>query len=269
VTDRSKQWQPASVSGTTKQAGDIRSRWDWVEASVWTDRMLTALETGVKGGKWFSLIDKVASKRNLRASFARVKRNGGNPGVDHVTIAHFASDLEKNLERLSEQLRAGEYRPQAVRRAWIHKPGSREMRPLGIPTVRDRVVQGALRHVLEPIFERDFAEQSYGFRPGRGTKDALRQVVGLLKAGATWVVDADWRHYFETISHERLMALVEEKVSDGKVLELIRAYLEQEVLEAMAAWTVVESLPGCPGPPPGGRRVISGALCGRLRDLVP
>jgi len=214
-----------------------------VEASVWTDRMLTALENGVKGGKWFSLIDKVASKRNLRASFARVKRNDGDPGVDHVTIAQFESDLEKNLERLSEQLRAGQYRPQAVRRAWIRKPGSREMRPLGIPTVRDRVVQGALRHVLEPIFERDFAEQSYGFRPGRGTKDALRQVDGLLKAGATWVVDADWRRYFETISHERLMTLVEEKVSDGKVLELIRAYLQQEVLEAMASWTPERGTP--------------------------
>jgi len=205
--------------------------------------MLTALENGVKGGKWFSLIDKVASKRNLRASFARVKRNDGAPGVDHMTIAHFESDLEKNLERLSEQLGAGQYRPQAVRRVWIRKPGSREMRPLGIPTVRDRVVQGALRHVLEPIFERDFAEQSHGFRPGRGTKDALRQVDSLLRAGATWVVDADWRHYFETIPPERLMALVEEKVADGKVLELIRAYLEQEVLEAMEAWTPERGTP--------------------------
>lgn len=179
MTDRPKQAEPASVSSTTKQAGDIRTRWAWVEASVWTDRMLTALENGVKGGKWFSLIDKVASKRNLRASFARVKRNRGAPGVDHVTIAHFEVHLEKNLERLSEQLRAGEYWPQAVRRAWVEKPGSREKRPLGIPTARDRVVQGALRHVLEPILDRDFAERSYGFRPGRGPKDALRQVDGV------------------------------------------------------------------------------------------
>lgn len=205
--------------------------------------MLTALEDGVKGGKWFSLIDKVASLPNLRASFAQVKRNGGAAGVDHVTVEHFESTLEQNLKRLREQIRAGQYRPQAVRRTWIPKPGSREKRPLGIPTVRDRVVQGALRHVLEPIFEKDFSDQSFGFRPGRGAKDALRQVDGLLKSGATWVVDADWRHYFETIPHEPLMERVQEKVSDSKVLELLRAYLQQEVLETMAAWTPERGVP--------------------------
>jgi RNA-directed DNA polymerase len=153
--------------------------------------MLTALEDGVKGGVWFSLIDKVYSARNLRAAFAEVKANRGSAGIDRQTIAMFQAKLEANLRHLEEDLRAGTYGPQAIRRVYIPKPGKKELRPLGIPTVRDRVAQAAVRHVLEPIFERDFAAHSYGFRPGRGCKDALRRVAGLLDAGYTWVVDAD------------------------------------------------------------------------------
>ncbi len=163
--------------------------------------MLTALEQGVKGGKWFRLIDKVYALPNLRKAFARVKANGGAAGVDHVTVKEFERHLEANLEKLSRMLKDGSYRPQAIRRVWIPKPGSKEKRPLGIPTVRDRVVQAALRAVLEPIFERDFAAQSYGFRPNRGCKDALRRVDTLLKAGYSWVVDADLKSYFDTIPH--------------------------------------------------------------------
>ncbi len=124
-----------------------------------------------------------------------------------------------------------------MRRVWIPKPGSAEKRPLGIPTVRDRVVQAALRHVLEPIFERDFAEQSYGFRPNRGCKDALRRVDHLLRAGYTWVVDADLKSYFDTIPHDQLLERVREKVSDGRVLELLKAYLTQKVMETTKSWT--------------------------------
>jgi len=164
--------------------------------------MLTALEEGVKGGKWYSLMDKVWQKDNLRASFAKVKRNGGKAGVDHQTIESFEARLAENLEHLCQGLQEGSYQPQAVRRVWIPKPGKQEKRPLGIPTVRDRVAQGALRQVLEPIFERDLAPQSYGFRPGRGGKDARRRVDALLKAGYTWVVDVDWQAYFDAISHE-------------------------------------------------------------------
>ena len=141
--------------------------------------------------------------------------------MDHVSIEDYAENLDANLARLSETLRTGTYRPQAIRRHYIPKPGSQEKRPLGIPTVRDRVVQTALRMVLEPIFERDFAEHSYGFRPGRGCKDALRRVDELLKAGYTHVVDADLKSYFDTIPHDRLLALVAEKVADGRVLALI------------------------------------------------
>ena len=237
MTDREKEDQPAAVSEETKQAGEIRARWAWVEPSVWTERMLTALEQGVKGGKWFSLMDKVYALANLRAAFAEVKANGGAAGVDHQTVEMFERHLEENLAQLCQSLRDGSYRPQAVRRVWIPKPGSREKRPLGIPTVRDRVVQAALRHVLEPIFERDFAEQSYGFRPNRGCKDALRRVDQLLKADYTWVVDADLKSYFDTIPHRKLMERVEEKVSDGRVLELLQAYLTQKVMETAKSWT--------------------------------
>jgi RNA-directed DNA polymerase len=205
--------------------------------------MLTALEAGVKGGKWFSLMDKVYAPGNLQAAFAEVKANGGAAGVDHQTVEMFECHLDQNLEQLSRSLQEGSYRPQAIRRVWIPKPGSTEKRPLGIPTVRDRVVQAALRHVLEPIFERDFAEQSYGFRPNRGCKDALGRVDQLLKAGDTWVVDADLKSYFDTIPHQKLMEGVEEKVSDGRVLELLKAYLTQKVMETAKSWTPEEGTP--------------------------
>ena len=199
--------------------------------------MLTALEQGVIGGKWHSLIDKVYALPNLRRAFERVKANQGAAGVDHVTVEEFERHLEANLEKLAQALAAGSYRPQAVRRHWINKPGSKEQRPLGIPTVRDRVVQTALRAVLEPIFERDFAAHSYGFRPKRGCKDALRRVDTLLKQGYTWVVDADLKSYFDTIPRPELLARVKAKVSDGRMLKLLEAFLTQGVLEEMNLWT--------------------------------
>ena len=236
-----------TVSNWAKQIGDADSeifdRWLWVETAIWTPRMLTALEQGVKGGSWFSLIDKVYTFPALEAAFRKVEANKGAAGVDHVTIEMFAANLDTNLRRLVEQLRDGTYRPQLIRRTWIPKPGSSEERPLGIPTVRDRVVQAALRAMLEPIFERDFAQHSYGFRPQRGTKDALRRVDELLKAGYTFVVDADLKSYFDTIPHDQLMKLVEAKVSDGRILSLIEAFLKQGVLEEQE---VVEPERGTP-----------------------
>jgi RNA-directed DNA polymerase len=205
--------------------------------------MLTALEKGVKGGKWFSLIDKVYALANLRAGFAKVKANRGAAGVDYQTIEMFEAHLEENLEKLSRTLREGSYRPQAIKRHWIPKPGSNEKRPLGIPTVRDRVVQAALLNVLEPIFERDFAEQSYGFRPNRGCKDALRRVTELLTRGYEWVVDADLKSYFDTIPHDLMVECVEEKVSDGAVIAMLKGYLKQDVLDAMTQWTPAEGTP--------------------------
>lgn len=235
VSNKQPEGKPAVVP-EAKQAGEVRARWAWTEAAVWSERMLTALEQGVKGGKWFSLIDKVYRPANLLRAFARVKANKGAAGVDHQTIEMFEQHLEANLEQLGAALQDGSYRPQALRRKWIAKPGSSEQRPLGIPTVRDRVAETALDAVLEPIFERDFAEHSYGFRPGRGCKDALRRVNYLLKQDYNWVVDADLKSYYDTIPREQLLARVEEKVADGPVLALIAAYLQQGVLEGMKLW---------------------------------
>jgi RNA-directed DNA polymerase len=226
-----------------KQVGEVQAHWAWTEPAVWTERMLTALEVGVKGGIWFSLIDKVYKPGNLQAAFAKVKANQGAAGVDHQTIEMFEAELDTNLSKVSQQLADGSYGPQAVRRKWIAKPGSREKRPLGIPTVRDRVVQTALRNVLEPIFERDFAEHSYGFRPRRGCKDALRRVDHLLKAGRTWVVDADLQSYFDTIPQPKLQEQVAKKVADSRVLELVAAMLRQGVMEGLAHWRPTEGTP--------------------------
>jgi RNA-directed DNA polymerase len=239
VKDGRADQRPAEVPRETgaKRAGEaLRSRWDWAEPSVWTERMLQALEQGVKGGRWFSLMDKVWSLRNLRASFAKVKANDGAAGADRQTIAMFERHLEAHLERLSRELQENRYRPGAVRRVWIDKPGSSDKRPLGIPNVRDRVVQTALRNVIEPIYERKFAEHSYGFRPDRGCKDALRRVEHLLKTGHRWVVDADLKSYFDTIPHERLMQKVAQRVSDGDLLNLIGRYLKQKVEDDGQSW---------------------------------
>ena len=237
MTDRKTEEKPAGVPGTAKQAGEIRSRWDWVEPSVWTERMLTALEKGVKGDKWFSLVDKVYALTNLRSGFSKVKKNRGSAGVDNQTIEKFERQLEENLGKLRQSLKEGSYRPQAIKRKWIPKPGRQENRPLGIPTIRDRVVQAALLNVLEPIFERDFAEQSYGFRPKRGCKEALRRVDELLSEGYNWVVDADLKSYFDTIPHEQMIRRVEEKLSDGRVIEMLQRYLKQDVMDGMESWT--------------------------------
>jgi RNA-directed DNA polymerase len=247
---KSAEEQPEAVPARATRAGDTLLHWDWVEPRIWTPRMLTALEQGVKGGKWFSLIDKIHPERTLRAAFSQVAANKGAAGVDHVTVKMFDERLDENLKNLSEDLQSGRYRPQQIRRHYIPKPGSKEKRPLGIPTVRDRVVQTAVRNALEPIFERDFAEHSYGFRPGRGCKDALRRVDQLLKEGYTYVVDADLKSYFDTIPHDRLLALVAQKVSDGRVLSLIESFLKQGVLEGMREWTPEEGSPqgGCISP---------------------
>jgi RNA-directed DNA polymerase len=201
---RDKENPLTTVTPASKQVKEARSRWNWVEPSVWTERMLTALETGVKGEQWFSLIDKVWRPANLRAAYQKVKANGGSPGVDNISIARFGRELDKELEQLGRQLQGGQYSPRSIRRVYIPKAGGGQ-RPLGIPTVRDRVMQGAVRQVIEPIFEKTFAPCSYGFRPGRGAKDALREVNRLLQEGYHHVVDVDIKGYFDNIPHEPLI----------------------------------------------------------------
>ncbi len=216
--------------------GQTPARWDWVEREVWTERMLEALARGVRGGKWHSLYDKVYRLSNLKAAWRRVEANRGGGGVDRMSVADFAKDADARLEKLSEALRAGTYKPQPVKRTYLPKPGSREKRPLGIPTIIDRIVQTALRNVIEPIFESEFDPGSYGFRPNRGCHDALEEVERLLAAGFLHVVDVDLRKYFDTIPHRGLMNEVAKRVADGRVLDLIEAYLHQGILEGMKLW---------------------------------
>jgi len=207
-----------------------------VEATVWSERMLAALGNGVKGGRWFSLIDKVYRIETLKVAWQKVKGNAGAAGVDGQSVKQFAARAEMYLKELSIALERGTYRPMPVRRVEIPKGGGKH-RPLGIPVVKDRIVQTALKFVLEPIFEREFLGMSYGFRPGRGCKDALREVEGWFKEGYIFVVDADLRSYFDTIPHARLMERVKEHVSDGRVIELIEAFLQQDIIKDLERWT--------------------------------
>lgn len=219
-----------------------RCNWAWVEAEVWTERMLSALENGVTGGKWYSLIDKVYALATLGLAWTKVQANRGAAGVDGQSVDRFAAKAEFYLSELATALRDGSYRPQAVKRVEIPK-GDGRTRPLGIPTVKDRIVQQAVRLVIEPVFENGFCDGSYGFRPGRGCHDALREVDRLLQEGRSHVVDADLRSYFDTIPHERLMARVTAKVSDGRVLDLIRSWLEADILHGLERWTPAEGSP--------------------------
>jgi RNA-directed DNA polymerase len=219
-----------------KQGRDVPPQWAWTEASVWTERMVATLERGIKHGKWYSLIDKVWKLENLQSAVKQVSRNRGGAGVDEQPCADYQRQSPGRLPGLQARLQCGEYRPKAVKRVWIPKLGSRELRPLGIPTVEDRVVQTALRNVIEPIFENVMAEHSYGFRPGRGAKDALRRVDHLLKQGQHWVVDADLKGYFDSIPQDKLLAAVAEHIADGAILALLGLFLKQGVMESGKDW---------------------------------
>jgi RNA-directed DNA polymerase len=143
----------------------------------------------------------VYAGRTLELAWAKVRSNAGGSGVGRITVDRIAKDRPRGLLDLKEQLRQASYQPLPVKRVRIPKPGTNERRPLGIPAVRGRIVQTALRQVIEPIFEHQFAEHSYGFRPGRGCKDALRRVQALLEEGGTWIVDADLKGYFGYFQH--------------------------------------------------------------------
>jgi len=242
VKDHSEENPPLAVPLVASPSGTVRDRWPFAVAAVWTERMLTALEQGVKGGRWFSLMDKVCAPANLHAAWLRVKRNRGAAGCDGQRVEDFDAQSEASLQWLHEQLRTGQYRPQSVRRVWIPK-ASGKPRPLGIPTVRDRIVQAALKNVLEPIFERKFVATSHGFRPGRSAKDALREVDRHLHEGTTHVVDADIEAFFDSVDHTVLRAALEEEICDGPVLSLIDLFLRQSVMEEMRTWTPAGGTP--------------------------
>ena len=247
-----RQQAASGVPETATQGAEARRRghqWWWTEASIWTERMVSALGNGVKGGKWYSLMDKVVRSTTLEAAWRKVARNKGADGVDGQSIERFAAQAERYLQELHDSLKDGSYRPHPVKRVEIPK-GDGRTRPLGIPTVKDRIVQTALKMVVEPIFETQFRPGSYGFRPGRSCKDALREVDRLLKAGFTWVVDADLQGYFDSIPHDRLMTLVKGSISDGPLLALIEGFLQQDIMKDMARWRPVLAKAGT-GTPQG------------------
>lgn len=226
---------PGGVPATAARPGETDARWAFFERAVWTERMLDALERGVQGGRWHSLSDKVWRPENLAAAWEQVRKNKGAPGADRVTLGGYERQKERNLADLHASLRDGTYRPGAILRKHIPKPGRPgQTRPLGIPGVRDRIVQTALRNLLEPIFERTFAEHSYGFRPERG--------------------DADLKAYFDTIPHEPLMAAVSEHVADRTVLALVRSFLQQPVRDGPLRRRLRDPLPDRRGSTTGARR---------------
>ena len=204
MTDTKAQTTPVVPAGAT-QGGEILkdTNNNWMEACVWTERMVSALVNGVKGGRWYSLMDKVFAPATLEAAWEKVWANDGAAGVDRQSIERFEAQEELYLKELST----------------------------------------ALRMVMEPIFERDFATHSYGFRPNRGCKDALRRVQELLNTGYVHIVDADLKSYFDTIPKDRLKALIGRKVTDGRILALITSFLEQGVLDGEEEWTPEQGTP--------------------------
>lgn len=206
--------------------------------------LTTLLENKVRGGKWHALIDKVYAELNLFTAARKVTAKEKAAGVDGQSCATFEEHLLVETRRLAEQIQSQTYRPHAVRRVHIPKPGRpNETRPLGIPTVRDRVVQRAVVHVIDPILDHHFHERSFGFRHGRGAHDALRIVEQKLQDGYVYVVDADLKGYFDTIPKDRLLALVKEHISDSRMLGLIKLFLDQNILEELHEWTPIAGVP--------------------------
>ncbi len=234
--------QPQSVPAGATRCGDSRG-WQWGTLTlsqesllVWTEPMLRALETGNGGRKWHTLIDKVFAPKTLALALQAVVRNAGAPGLDGQSTEAVAARAEEELVVIERLLREARYEPEAVKRVWIEKVGSKDKRPLGLPTVRDRIVQKALQIVLEPIFEKDFAAHSYGFRPARSARAAVERVEELLEKGNVHVVDADLKGYFDSIPQNQLLERVSRKIADGRVLALLKKFLEQGVMETGKEW---------------------------------
>jgi group II intron reverse transcriptase/maturase len=184
-----------------------------------------------RGYKFYVLYDKMFIPYMLRVAWKSVRANGGAPGVDRVTIADIETQgVESYLNVLGEELRKQLYEPQAVKRVMIPKANGGE-RPLGIPTVRDRIAQTVCKMIIEPIFEADFEDSSYGFRPKRSSKDAITAIKENLKEGRTEVYDADLSKYFDTIPHDKLQTALKERITDPRILKLINKWLKVPVCE--------------------------------------
>ncbi len=242
VMNISKQVTEAQITEEDQNRKARRLKWEWAEASIWTDAMLTALENGVKGGKWFSLIDKVYRPNVLMNAWLKVKANKGAAGVDKMSIQMFEANQAKYLAELEHELKSETYQPKAVRRVYIPKEKGK-LRPLGIPIIKDRIAQQAAKATIEPIFEKVFLDTSYGFRPKRGAKDAIAEVSKLIEEGNIWVVDADLQAYFDTIPHDKLLQEISTLISDGRIIQLIEKWLTQSIMEECNSWTPIQGTP--------------------------
>jgi RNA-directed DNA polymerase len=215
--------ESAKVSSGERRYADCRNGLG-IEAICW---MLVRKE---RKRKVHSLIDKVWNWKNLNEAWKKVKKNRGAGGIDKVTIDEFERNLEQNLNEIPRLLRQDRYEPMPVNRIYIPKSDGKQ-RPLGIPIIRDRVVQQALKNVIEPIFEAEFLDSSFGYRAVRSAKQAIEQIEAVRDEGHEWVLDADIKAFFDTVNHEKLMDAVAERISDGRVLRLIRAFLKADIME--------------------------------------
>jgi RNA-directed DNA polymerase len=194
--------------------------------------------------KIHSLIDKVYQITNIKMAWDQVRRNKGVGGIDNETIETFASKENEEINELRKELKEGEYKPLPVKRVYIDKRGAAgEKRPLGIPTIKDRICQQALKNRLEPIFEQHFNECSFGYRPNRSPHMAMRKIWKEINEGNEWVVDADLRNYFGTVNHELLINLIARKVSDGEVIKLIRSMLTAGYIDEGTMYTNEKGTP--------------------------
>lgn len=176
------------------------------------------------------LIEKILSEENLQKAIRKVKKNKGAPGVDKMTVQEVEEWFNQYKEELISKILNKQYKPMSVKRVYIPKPNGKQ-RPLGIPTVVDRVIQQAMLQVLSEIYEPIFSDHSYGFRPNRSAHMAMGEVLGYLNAGYEWIVDLDIEKFFDTVNHDKLISILRERVNDSRTLHLIRAYLQAGVLD--------------------------------------
>jgi len=193
--------------------------------------------------RYYSLIDKVYNLPNLLESWYEVKENKGAPGVDNQTLEEFERNLSQNLKELHRLLKEHRYKPTCVKQVLIPKPNSEKLRPLGIPTVRDRVVQQAIKRVIEPIFENRFKDVSYGYRPLRSAQQAIQKCKEHIASGYRWVVDADIQSFFDTVNHKLLMKALKEEIADGSLLNLIDRFLKAGVMKDRTVEPTHEGVP--------------------------
>lgn len=209
--------------------------------------------------KWHSLRDKVFSLKNLYSAFRHVKKNKGKAGLDRVSIKQFEKNLDKNILSIHQELKTQVYNPSPALRVYIPK-GRNEIRPLGIPTVKDRIIQQAFRQIIEPIFEKEFSENSFGFRPGRSCHDAIKKIEHYKEQGYHHILDADIKTFYDTIPHKLIMDVLRSKIADGWVLNSIQNMLNAGIMEDDIYYETPE------GTPQGG--VLSPLLANLVGDII-